>query len=64
MADEFAEELDSFMRDNGYENRSEALRDLARNGLDRASSKMPLRASVSPACSTCLITAFEKSRSV
>jgi CopG family nickel-responsive transcriptional regulator len=36
MSDEFAGELDVFMRENGYENRSEALRDLARGGLDRA----------------------------
>ena len=36
MAEEFADELDIFMRENGYANRSEALRDLARTGLDRA----------------------------
>jgi CopG family nickel-responsive transcriptional regulator len=39
VSDEFAEELDGFMRANGYENRSEALRDLARNGLDRAGTE-------------------------
>jgi CopG family nickel-responsive transcriptional regulator len=39
MADGLADELDIFMRDNGYENRSEAVRDLARAGLDRARSQ-------------------------
>jgi CopG family nickel-responsive transcriptional regulator len=36
MSDEFAAELSAFMQDNHYENRSEALRDLARRGLERA----------------------------
>jgi len=36
MSDEFAAELATFMTDNGYDNRSEAVRDLARLGLDRA----------------------------
>jgi CopG family nickel-responsive transcriptional regulator len=36
MSDEFAAELAAFMAENGYENRSEAVRDLARLGLDRA----------------------------
>ena len=39
VSDEFAEELDRFMRGNGYDNRSEALRDLARSGLDRAGTE-------------------------
>ena len=39
VSDEFAEELDRFMRENGYDNRSEAVRDLARTGLDRASEE-------------------------
>jgi CopG family transcriptional regulator, nickel-responsive regulator len=36
MSDEFAAELAAFMADNRYENRSEAVRDLARLGLERA----------------------------
>ena len=36
MSDEFAAELAGFMETNRYENRSEALRDLARLGLERA----------------------------
>ncbi len=36
MSDGFAEELEAFMAANGYDNRSEALRDLARSGLERA----------------------------
>jgi CopG family nickel-responsive transcriptional regulator len=35
MSDEFAAELSAFMADNQYENRSEAVRDLARFGLKR-----------------------------
>ncbi len=35
VSDEFAAELAAFMADNHYENRSEALRDLARLGLKR-----------------------------
>ena len=37
MSDPFAAELERFMRRRGYGNRSEALRDLARIGLDQAS---------------------------
>lgn len=37
MGEPFALELDKFMRRRGYVNRSEALRDLARIGLDQAS---------------------------
>jgi CopG family nickel-responsive transcriptional regulator len=37
MAEPFADELDRFIRRRGYVNRSEALRDLARIGLDQAS---------------------------
>jgi CopG family nickel-responsive transcriptional regulator len=33
LSDEFAAELEAFMASNNYENRSEALRDLARLGL-------------------------------
>lgn len=36
MSDEFAAELAAFMANNNYENRSEAVRDLARLGLKRA----------------------------
>jgi len=36
MPDEFAAELAAFMQSGGYENRSEALRDLARLGLKHA----------------------------
>jgi len=36
MADEFAAELAMFMANHHYENRSEAVRDLARLGLERA----------------------------
>jgi CopG family nickel-responsive transcriptional regulator len=35
ISDEFATELSGFMTDNQYENRSEAIRDLARIGLKR-----------------------------
>jgi CopG family nickel-responsive transcriptional regulator len=38
MSDAFAETLDAFMAENGYANRSEAVRDLARLGLERASA--------------------------
>ena len=36
MSDEFADELAAFMDDYHYDNRSEALRDLARLGLEKA----------------------------
>ncbi len=36
MSDEFAAELAAFMADNHYENRSEAVRDLARLGLKQS----------------------------
>jgi CopG family nickel-responsive transcriptional regulator len=36
MSDALAEELEAFMASHGYDNRSEALRDLARSGLERA----------------------------
>src|SRR5208337_4578089 len=36
MSDEFAAELAAFMDDNHYENRSEAVRDLARLGLKQS----------------------------
>ena len=36
MSDAFGEALDAFMNENGYSNRSEAVRDLARLGLERA----------------------------
>ena len=41
MSEAFADELDLFMSENGYNNRSEALRDLARTGLDRANTQGP-----------------------
>jgi CopG family transcriptional regulator, nickel-responsive regulator len=37
MSDALAEALDTFMAETGYTNRSEAVRDLARLGLERAS---------------------------
>jgi len=36
VSDEFADELAAFMESHKYDNRSEAVRDLARLGLDRA----------------------------
>lgn len=36
MSDEFATELQAFMQRHGYDNRSEAVRDLARAGLTQA----------------------------
>ena len=39
MSDGFAAELERFMVENGYDNRSEALRDLARLGLERATAE-------------------------
>jgi CopG family nickel-responsive transcriptional regulator len=36
VSDEFAAELAAFMETHNYENRSEAVRDLARLGLERA----------------------------
>jgi CopG family nickel-responsive transcriptional regulator len=57
MADEFADELDTFMRENGYENRSEALRDLARAGLDRARSEN----AVTGQCLAALIYVYDHS---
>jgi CopG family nickel-responsive transcriptional regulator len=36
VSDEFAEELTAFMQSHGYANRSEAIRDLARIGLEKA----------------------------
>jgi CopG family nickel-responsive transcriptional regulator len=36
MSDEFAAELAAFVKGHSYENRSEAVRDLARLGLERA----------------------------
>ena len=36
MSDEFAAELSAFMERHGYDNRSEAVRDLARKGLAHA----------------------------
>ena len=41
MSDAFAGELERFMTENQYENRSEALRDLARLGLERAKTENP-----------------------
>jgi CopG family transcriptional regulator, nickel-responsive regulator len=36
VSDEFARDVAKFMADNHYENRSEAVRDLARRGLEQA----------------------------
>jgi CopG family nickel-responsive transcriptional regulator len=41
MSDEFAVELEAFMAERGYANRSEAIRDLARLGLERAKIENP-----------------------
>ena len=38
--DELDAELDRFMRARGYDNRSEAIRDLARSGLQRAAAEV------------------------
>ena len=38
--DELAEELDRFMAGRGYANRSEAIRDLARSGLQQAATEV------------------------
>jgi CopG family transcriptional regulator, nickel-responsive regulator len=38
--DDFAAEIDSFMSARGYDNRSEAIRDLARSGLQQASAEI------------------------
>jgi CopG family nickel-responsive transcriptional regulator len=38
--DELAEELDHFMAGRGYANRSEAIRDLARSGLQQAATEV------------------------
>ncbi|HLH97358.1 MAG TPA: nickel-responsive transcriptional regulator NikR [Xanthobacteraceae bacterium] len=42
VSEEFAAELAAFMRRNGYENRSEAVRDLARLGLNQARNEEAL----------------------
>jgi CopG family transcriptional regulator, nickel-responsive regulator len=39
--DELDAELDDFMHARGYDNRSEALRDLARSGLQQAAMEVP-----------------------
>lgn len=39
VSDDFTEELTHFMAANGYENRSEAIRDLARAGLEKAQAR-------------------------
>jgi CopG family nickel-responsive transcriptional regulator len=41
MSDKFATELEQFMADSNYKNRSEAMRDLARLGLERAKIENP-----------------------
>ena len=41
MSDAFAGELEQFMAERKYENRSEALRDLARLGLERVKIESP-----------------------
>jgi CopG family transcriptional regulator, nickel-responsive regulator len=38
--DQLAEELDRFMAGRGYANRSEAIRDLARSGLQQAATEL------------------------
>jgi len=42
VSEEFAAELAAFMERNGYENRSEAVRDLARLGLNQARNERSL----------------------
>ena len=41
MDDDLAEELDRFMAARGYANRSEAIRDLARGGLQQKAAEVP-----------------------
>jgi CopG family nickel-responsive transcriptional regulator len=41
MDDELAAELDRFMAARGYANRSEAIRDLARGGLEQKAAEVP-----------------------
>ena len=41
MDDELADELDRFMTARGYANRSEAIRDLARGGLEQKAAEVP-----------------------
>ncbi len=54
MSDEFAAELAVFMADNHYDNRSEAVRDLARRGLSQAN----LHAGVNGECVAALSYVF------
>jgi CopG family transcriptional regulator, nickel-responsive regulator len=42
VSEEFAAELAAFMQSNHYENRSEAVRDLARIGLNQARADQPI----------------------
>lgn len=42
VSEEFATELATFMERNGYENRSEAIRDLARLGLNEARAEQSM----------------------
>jgi CopG family transcriptional regulator, nickel-responsive regulator len=53
--DELDEELDRYMRARGYDNRSEALRDLARAGLQQAA----LEVAGSRACVAALIYVYD-----
>ena len=46
--DELAAELDRFMAARGYANRSEAIRDLARSGLQQAATEVGGRGRASP----------------
>jgi Arc/MetJ-type ribon-helix-helix transcriptional regulator len=47
-SDEFADELSAFMQRRGYDNRSEAVRDLARKGLGRTMFTDGVAANASP----------------
>ena len=55
MSDDFAAELAAFMADNNYQNRSEALRDLARLGLQRER----LESGIGGACMATLSYVFD-----
>jgi CopG family nickel-responsive transcriptional regulator len=54
VSDEFTAELTAFMTANGYTNRSEAMRDLARLGLERARAET----GVAGACLATLVYVF------
>ena len=52
LDDKLAEEFDAWIAGHGYANRSEAVRDLLRAELERASSKPGTVPTASPTCPT------------